>query len=221
MLVGHRDRGVAGERGLAGEQLEQHATGRIDVASGIHGLTAGLLGREILGGADHRRGLGDRGLAVGHRARDAEVHHLDRTIAGDHHVGGLDIPVHDPVPVAEVQRRADVGHDLHRALAGQRALGLHDVPEGPPVHELHDDVRQRAVVGAGLAGVVHGDDGRMVERGGVLCLAAEAFLELRVAGEVGAQHLDRHLAPESDVAASVNLGHAAITERFAQLVAIG
>ncbi len=220
MLVGDRDRGVAGERGLAGEQLEEHAAGGVDVAAGVHGLAAGLLRGQVLGGADHRGGLGDRCLPVGHRARDAEVHDLHRAVAGDHHVGGLDIPVHDPVPVAEVQCGADVGHDLHRALAGQWALGFDDVAQRSPVDELHHDVGQRAVVGAGLAGVVDGDDGRVVERGGVLRLPPEPFLELRVAGQVRAQHLHCHLAPEPDVATSVNLGHAAIAERFAQLIAV-
>ena len=71
-----------------------------------------------------------------------------------------------------------------------------------------------------LAGVVDRDDRRVVQRGGVLRLAAEPGLEGRVAGEVGAQHLDRDVPAEPQVAAAVHLGHAAEAERVADLVAI-
>ena len=72
----------------------------------------------------------------------------------------------------------------------------------------------------GLAGVVDGDDGRVVQRRGVLRLAAEPGLERGVAGEVGAQHLDRHVPAEPQVTAAVHLGHAAEAEGVADLVAI-
>ncbi len=74
--------------------------------------------------------------------------------------------------------------------------------------------------GLGLAGVVHGDDRGVVQRGRVLGLAAEPEVEARVAGQVGAQHLDRHVAVQPDVAGEVNLGHAAEPEDFAEFVAI-
>ena len=70
-----------------------------------------------------------------------------------------------------------------------------------------------------LAGVVDGDDRRVVQRGGGLRLPAEPGLEGRVARQVGAQHLDRDLPAEPDVAAAVHLGHAAVAERLADLVA--
>ena len=47
-----------------------------------------------------------------------------------------------------------------------------------------------------LAGVVHGDDGGVVQAGGRLGLAAEAGLEGGVGGQVGPQLLDRHRASE-------------------------
>ncbi len=48
-----------------------------------------------------------------------------------------------------------------------------------------------------LAGVVDRDDGRMIQRGGVLRLAAEPHLERRIAGKIGAKQLDRHIAAET------------------------
>jgi hypothetical protein len=126
-----------------------------------------------------------------------------------------------PVPVAEVQRGADVGHDLDDPLLGQRPLGLDDLAQRLPVDELHDDVGQRAELALGLPGVVDRHDRRVVQRGRVLRLPAEAQLELRVTGQVGAQHLDRHVSGQPHVPAAVHLGHAAVAERLAQLVAFG
>ena len=79
---------------------------------------------------------------------------------------------------------------------------------------------RRAGGGAVLAGVVDGDDRRVVQRGRGLRLAAEADLEGRVAREVAAQHLDGDLAAEPQVAAAVHLGHAAAAEHPADLVAL-
>src|SRR5690606_5121179 len=61
----------------------------------------------------------------------------------------------------------------------------------------------------------------MVQRGGVLGLAAEPLLELRVARQVGTQDLDGHLAAPSHVVGVVDLGPAAVAERVAKLVAVG
>ena len=69
-----------------------------------------------------------------------------------------------------------------------------------------------------LAGVVDRDDRRVVQAGGRLRLAAEPVEEGRVAGQVGAQHLDRDVAAETDVAAAVDLGHAAVADELAELV---
>jgi hypothetical protein len=73
------------------------------------------------------------------------------------------------------------------------------------IDELHHDVGQRAELGLGLAGVVDGDDGGVVERGRVLRLAPEPLLELGVAGEIGTQHLDRDVSGQTNVAALVDL----------------
>ncbi len=125
------------------------------------------------------------------------------------------------MPVAEVQRRRRIGHDLHRPARRQRPLGLDDVPQRPAVDVLHHDVRQRPVLGLGLAGVVDRHDRRVVQRCGVLRLAAEPQLERGVAGEVGAQDLYRHVPAQAGVAAAVHLGHTAVAESLTELVAVG
>ena len=106
-------------------------------------------------------------------------------------------------------------------LGGHRPVGVHDVAQRDPVDVLHHDVGQRARRGLRLAGVVHRDDRRVVQRGGVLRLAAEAQIEAGVAGQVGTQHLDRDIAVKPQIAGQMDFGHAAEAEDFAEFVAVG
>ena len=218
MLVGDRDRGVADERRPAGEQLVEQAAGGVDVAAGVDLLAAGLLGREVLRGADHGGGLGHRGAGVGHRAGDAEVHHLHVAGAGEHDVGRLDVAVHDALLVAVGQRGEHAVGDLHRALGHQPVAGGEQLAQRRALDVLHHDVGHRVAVELVLAGVVDGDDRRVVQRGGGLGLAAEPGLERRVAGQVRAQHLDGDGASQPGVMAEVDLGHAPASEQLADLV---
>ena len=170
---------------------------------------------------DDRRGLGHR-VGVAHRPGDAEVHDLDVAARREHDVAGLDVAVDDPRAVAVVQRREDARGDLQGPLGQDLAALAQDVAQGATGHELHDDVGlrdPRTVGGHLLAGVVDRDDRGVVERGRGLRLAAEPGLERRVAGQVGAQPLDRDDAAQPRVVALADLGHAATAEQLAELVA--
>jgi hypothetical protein len=74
-----------------------------------------------------------------------------------------------------------------------------------PVDEAHGD-EERAVL---LAGLVDGDDVRMLERGRHARLALEAPAELRVGRELGHDDLERHAAVEAAVDREVDHAHAA------------
>ena len=71
-----------------------------------------------------------------------------------------------------------------------------------------------------LAGVVYGDDVRVVQGSGALGFATEAFLECRVLGEVRSQDLDGDPSAEPKIAPLVHLGHSATTDDLADLVAV-
>ena len=61
----------------------------------------------------------------------------------------------------------------------------------------------------------------MAERGGRLRLLAEAGDECRVAAVLGAQHLDRHVAPQLGVVAAEDGRHAALAEQLDEAIAAG
>src|SRR5699024_4918324 len=63
------------------------------------------------------------------------------------------------------------------------------------------------------------DDRGMVQGGGALRLAPEPFLEVRVPGQIRAQHLHGDRPVQADVLRQEHLGHAALPEHSSQGVA--
>jgi hypothetical protein len=84
------DRRLARERHRARQELVQDDPHRVQVGSGRDRRALGLLGGEVLRGADDRPLLGHLARAG---ARDAEVGHLDAALAVDEDVVRLDVAV--------------------------------------------------------------------------------------------------------------------------------
>jgi hypothetical protein len=116
------------------------------------------------------RGPGHRHLRLGDGPGDAEVDDLHPPIAPDQDIAGLDVAVDDAPGVTRGERAADAGRDAGRLGRRQGAVPAQDRRQVLAVHVLHHDERPRRV----LAVVVHGDDVRVAQRGGVLRLLAEA-----------------------------------------------
>ena len=161
-----------------------------------------LLGRQVLGSAHDRAGLGHLG---GAGAGDAEVGDLGVTEVVDDHVVRLEVAVDHAVAVGEARGLEDLRADVDHALLCQRRLGGHDVLERAPREVLHRDVVGALV----LAAVEDAHHVRVVEAGGRLRLAAEALHELLVLREAPVQHLDRDLPAEVAVLSAVDVRHSA------------
>ena len=109
--------GLGLERDPAGERLVEDHADRVEVGGGGRLEALGLLGREVLGGAEHRAGLGDlRGAGAG----DAEVGDPRAALAVDEHVLRLEVAVDDPALVRELAPARIWRIDLDR-LADRRA----------------------------------------------------------------------------------------------------
>ena len=165
-------------------------------------MALGLLGREVLRGADDRADLGH---LAGARPCDPEVRHLDPPLASDEDVVWLDVAVDDPVPVRGAECGEDLAGVVDRDLDRGLPAGDDQLLQRAPVEELHRDV-----VGAlRLAAVVDRDDVRMGEPGGVLRLAPEALHERVVRRVAVVEDLDRDAAAELLVLREVDVRHAA------------
>ena len=222
VLRGDRHGGFPHERCAPGQHLEEHARGGVQVRAGIHRGAAGLFGGEVLGRAEHRLGLRERGLRVLHGARDPEVHDLDAAVRGDLHVGGFDVPVHDARAVAEGQGVHDPEHVLDGLFRGD-PRPVHEFPERAPGDVFHDDVGAQDTVralGADLTGVVDGHDRVVVEGGHGVGLALEPLVERLVRGQLRAQDLDRHTAAQAHVLPHVHRGHATAADDLTDLVPV-
>ena len=129
-------------------------------------------------------------------------------------VGGLDVTVDDAAGVRVVERRGDPTEDRGE-LPGTGPAAAQQLVERHPVDEPHRDVVQPARA----VGVVHVDDGRVVEGGRAASLPVEAARRVGVAGDDGIEDLERDRAVEGELAGTKDPAETAPAEQPVHLVA--
>jgi hypothetical protein len=206
----HRGRHRAvGERRPAGQRREQHAAERVHVGAGVGAAAAQLLRRAVLDGPDPLARLGQARVRA-RQPREPEVTQIG-VRAGQQHVGGFDVAVHEPGPVRGVQCRPHLGDHVGRQRRRQRAALAQQRVQVGPADVAHHQV-QRPVV---LAGRVDRDHVRMVDRRGHPRLSLEPLAEALVAGAVRRQQLQRDRPAEAQLGGAVDHAHAAAAgDRF-------
>ena len=169
------------ERRHPGQQLEQHAAQRVQVGGRGDGRARGTAPVPCSGPCRPSRRCWSPGRRrVVEDPAHAEVEDLDRPTAEQHHVGRLEVTVHD-VDTDAVRgrqlRRRSAPHRCHpgnAGAAGPRRPG----PQGSPVEEFHRDDRARP--GASTPpSMIRGRSG-MVEPAHDAHLAREALPRLAV-----------------------------------------
>jgi hypothetical protein len=198
-------RGRSTERPPSDRQLVEDDSQREQVAARVHGLAADLLRRHVGHRAYDESRAGERGgQGRGLRRVQAQVHHRElgepksSTLTRPSRVSitfaGLRIAVHHALLVRSGQcvgeRDADIEHACER-----QASRCHSRVEALALDQLHGEEADVALV---LDRVEHHDVG-MAERSDRARLALEAGEAAGVRGDVGRQHLERDLAPESQV----------------------
>jgi len=114
------------------------------------------------------------------------------------------VPVDDSLPVGVIEGISHVDGDLDRFFDAELSFAIQLGPECLTLDVGHDVIKERI----GLAGVEQRQDVRMLQAGGGSNLLNEPFgAEHR--GELGLEHLDRHLAFVLEVFRQVDGGHAA------------
>ncbi len=204
-----------GEWRFAGHHLVEHAAERVDVGAAVEvGLAAGLLGTHVGRGADGEPGLGERAGILGGPG-DAEVGH-QRVPLVDQDVGRLDVAVDDPPLVGIGQRLGHLAGEADRLVDRQLPLALEAGRERLALDHRHHVVEDAALG----ARIVHRQDVGVAEPRRDLDLAQEP-LGAEGLGQLGAHHLDRHLAVVLEVLGQVHRGHAALAQHPLDPVALG
>ena len=200
------------ERRTAREHLVGEAAERIEIGAVIGlGIARRLLRRHVGRRADRRPHLREplRRAVVARRADrlgDAEVGDRGRA-AGEQHVVGLDVAVHDAVLVRVRERLGHVAQQSHRLGDGERRAAFESRAQRFTLDERHGEPGQAVH----RAGGVHRHDVRMLQLGREEDLAIEA-LDVHARRELGRQHLHDDLATERGVFGEEDARHAATAE---------
>ena len=151
---------------------------------------------------------------LGHGERDPEVRH-QRLTGLEQDILRLDVAMDHAVAMGELERRR------HRAGEGYRLFNAELFFPGELVAQrLPFDVRHDVVEEGVGVGVVKRKDIRMLQVGGDLDLLEEP-LRADDRGQLGAQHLERHLAAVLEILGEVDRGHATRAQLPLDAVAIG
>ncbi len=212
------DRGVVTplEGRVAGEHLEQDRPQAVHVGAGIDALAPGLFRRHV---GRCARDLGGGPPVALEPTGQTPVDHQDLSELPDHHVFGLQVPVHGLLAVGESHGAGALVHRVDQPAKGPAlGRGLPAVDRRRPV-DLADDRRERAALDlfhgevqaaiGQLADVVDRHDARVLEHRCDARFGHEAGHGARGLQQLGLDDLHRDAAIELLVPDPPDLGHAA------------
>ena len=217
LLERHGDRRFPVEGHGSGQHFIEHHAQRIQIALRVRVLAAGLLGRDIVYGAERRLRVRNRARRRVHQPRDAEIRHLHDALLIDEDVLGLNIPVNNVVFMGMVERRQNLQRVAHRLRRREPPFPADDVLERGAVNVLHDDIAHIAVD----AHAVHLHDVLMRHLRGGNRLVVEPAHKFPVCLKFGAQNLQRHLAFFDFIPRAVYHGHAAGSDNAQNAIPAG
>jgi hypothetical protein len=144
LLDQHGAHGLAVERHLPAQHLEQQHAERVDVGAVIDLLALARLGRHVLRRPEDDAGGGEvLRAALGHHLGQAEIEQLDeRRITApleQHHVVGLEVAVDDPGGVGRRQRVGDLCAHVQRPRHVEEPLAGQHLRQGLAVEVLHHE----------------------------------------------------------------------------------
>ncbi len=140
--------------------------------------------------------------------RETEIENLHAPITQQKDVRRLDVAVRDAPIVRGSETPGNLSRDIQSRPHGQSTI-LEPRAKCLALQELGNDVDHAAFA----ADVVESEDVGMIQRCDRSCFTIETAQRGSSIADNGAQHLDRHIAPESRIVGPVDLAHTARSER--------
>ena len=176
-VPGHHDHPIVAPEGHAPRQeLVHHHSPGVDVAAAVAPASLNLLRAHVVGSAE---ALGEMTPRQSFRAfdqRGAEVDHLQMIVGRHDDVLGLQVAVHDPVPVHVHEHRGELPAPADREIDRH---GTREVAQSPPEALALDVLEHEIRLGSVGTVIETVHDTRMIEREGDLRFPAEAPEGLR------------------------------------------
>ena len=208
VLHRHRQRRVALVRRRAGEHVIGRHAERIDVAAAIERPALDLLGAHVERRSHRHADLREIQTAVALHARQPEVGHLHLAAAGEHDVLRLDVAVDDPLARSLHQGRRHLPQNIERQRRLQSPAAANHFAQVAARHVfLRDEVHAVA-----LPDFIDLHDPRMHQRRRRPGFVMKPLDVDGIAGEVGAEHLERHLPTQRELLGQIDLGHRPLAE---------
>ncbi len=206
-----------GKRWPAGEHLIQDGAEAVGVGSGPNRLdiATGLFGRHVGGRAHDQAVLRPLGVARPAIASQPEIHDDDLlAVLIDHHIGGLEITVHDALGVRRSQAQRQLANNEGGLPGGDRFGSLPEMfGQGLALHVRHDNVTTLNH----LADFMNSAHVGMFERRDRSGLAQKP-IDLVLAPKGAPQRdLDGHLPIEPRVSGLIDFSKRSLAQKFENL----
>src|SRR5262245_36144704 len=178
---------------MAGYQMIEEATERVDIRALVDRATGNLLGRHVLRRADHLACAGEcftGGTHTCHSEVDQFWLSLRICALGQYDVCWLDIPVHNSRPMNGGESQTEAPGQVNRVLRRQASMLPQKMEQRGARHVFHDEEHRAAhdqIQEASNIWMVHGCNR--------LSLALKAPAQEGIRSQVRVQDLDRHDAP--------------------------
>ena len=208
----------AREWGFARQELVKEDTSGVDVRGTGNSLALSLLRAHVDRRPEHP--MRSHRCCCGRRSEmcDSEVCELYSSRVRHQYVLRLDVTVHDPALVSDVQCGQYVSDDLRRACWLDPATALQERVEACALDQLCDNEDTDVTV---ITDVVDLNDPGACQRGGGPRFPFEAFRPGGIIGPPGLNHFHRDGAPQPKVVTSIHHSKGALPEHTVESVAFG
>ena len=137
MLDGNGHRRITVIRRAARQHFVHDNAEGIEVGTAVNLRTLGLLGRDIVDGAER---LTREGILSGGDAGNAEICDLDAAVLQNHNIVGLNVAVDNPTAVRVLERFTNLGGKMQGFAPVEDSLLLHILLERNTLDEFHDNI---------------------------------------------------------------------------------